>query len=201
MRHLTFFVPILLTLTACPHFITPLPAPIEVSGTYRHPASGLEFPESVGDYHRAQMTRFDREGLDVGIGYNHEEPDALVAFTVYVRRPIVLDDGRVATLDRQFDVERDVIHEHHPGATEATHREVKITDGNRTLPGHAAEFHYVDDFSYAKREVVSFLYLFDRDGWIVKYRITFAAIQRFSAEHFVEEFLKIAPWGACAARP
>jgi hypothetical protein len=188
----------LLPLAACPGVSGPQPASIRVNGTYEHPASGLAFPESVGAFRRGEITPFDREGRNIGVGYNYEGTDALVAFTVYVRRPLVLESGEVASLGRQFAIERDVIRQYHPDASEAWSLEVEISEADRKLPGYAAEFRYREQFNFARRDVVSFLYLFDRDGWFVKYRITYAERGEAASERVFGEFLKIAPWGACA---
>lgn len=198
LRHATGLVVGLLAMTACPSVTGPPVAPIRVSGPYEHSASGLQFPERVGAFHRAEINQFDRAGLDVGVGYNYEEADASVAFTVYVRGPLVLENGESASLGHQFFIERNVIRQYHQDALEVWSQEVEISDSQRTLPGYAAEFHYNDLFNFARRDVVSFLYLFDRDGWVIKYRITYAEHQQSSSERIVGEFLKIAPWGTCA---
>jgi hypothetical protein len=196
-RPVTVLIALLAT-TACPGISGPLPAPIRVTGTYGHPASGLPFPERVGEFQRTEVNQFDREGLNIGVGYNHEESGALVAFTVYVRPPMVLENGEVPSLGRQFAIERDAIRQYHPNASEVWSQDIAISAADRSLPGYAAEFHYNDLFNFAQRDVVSFIYLFDRDGWIIKYRITYREDQESSAERVFANFLKVTPWGTCA---
>jgi hypothetical protein len=35
-----------------------------------HPFSGFVFPPRVASFHREEVTRFDKEGKDLGVGYN-----------------------------------------------------------------------------------------------------------------------------------
>ncbi|HVN38003.1 MAG TPA: hypothetical protein VMW19_07510 [Myxococcota bacterium] len=195
VRHLVVLAA-LLAATSCPGFSGPALTPIRVTGTYEHPGSALRFPEAVGSFRRADITQFDRSGENIGVAYNYEEPDASVAFTVYVRRQIVAESGEVASLGRQFVLERDAIRQYHGNASEDWSLEVEFLDSDRTLPGYAAGFHYSQPFNFSNQDVISFLYLFDRDGWVVKYRVTYAERQS-SAEHVFADFLKVAPWGRC----
>jgi len=198
-RHVTALVLALLAVTACPAATGPRVEPIHVAGTYEHPASGLRFPEQVGGFRRAEINQFDRDGLNIGVGYNYEEADASIALTVYVRRPLVLEKGELASLGHQFAIERYVIHQYHRDVSEVWSQDVEISDSDRSFPGYAAEFHYNEFFNFAERDVVSFLYLFDRDGWVVKYRITYAERQQSASGLVFGQLLKIAPWGTCAA--
>ena len=188
----------LLALSACPSVSGPQPTPIRVQGSYTHPASRLEFPEQVAGFRRGEITQFDAQGENLGVGYDYEAADATVAFTVYVRRPLVFEDGEPESLGRQFAVERSVIRRYHEDNAELWSLDVEMEAAGRSLPGYAAEFRYNDLFAYARHDVVSFLYLFDRDGWFVKYRITYAEPQDAAASAVVARLLATAPWGTCA---
>ena len=192
----------LVALTACPSIRLAEPAgqadaaPIRVAGTYVHPASGLEFPEQVGTFRRADILALDRDGPTLVVGYNHEEAGASVAATVYAWKAPT--SGEDASLERQFERERDGVRQFHEGAREDGSRAVSFSVRGRPVPGFAAEFHYSDVFNYTLQAVDSFLYVFERDGWIIKYRISVAERQRAAAEPIAREFLRNAPWGSYA---
>ena len=169
------------------------------AGSYTHPASRLEFPEDVAGFRRGEITQFDANGENLGVGYDYETADATIAFTVYVRRPLVLEDGEPESLGRQFAVERQLIRRYHQDKAEIWSLDVEMETDGRTLPGYAAEFRYNDLFAYTRHDVVSFLYLCDRDGWFVKYRSTYAEPQDSAASAAVARLLATAPWGPAQA--
>lgn len=173
---------------------------IHASGTWQHQPSGLSFPEQVGSYRRVVINQYNQPGTDIGVGYNYESYAASVAFTVYVRPPLTLQSGALASLSEQFDIEREVIRIHHPGTQESWVRDDAFLTENGSAPVKTAEFRYVENFSFRRQPVVSQLYLFDLDGWIVKYRLTFAAAQEEQAREIARHILTSAPWGRRAAQ-
>src|SRR2546421_3121334 len=74
-------------LCGCPSVSThPLAQPekSEPRGPYVHSASGIVMPETVGNFKRGTILRFDAEGLDVGVSYNLNTASRHIAATVYV---------------------------------------------------------------------------------------------------------------------
>jgi hypothetical protein len=188
-------------LLGCPSVTPPGVLAIRSDGPWEHPASGLRFPEQVASYQRVVINQYDAAGTNVGVGYNYESLAASVAFTVYVRPPLTLESGATASLAEQFDIERQVIHAHHAGGDEAWVHEASAVTERGSVPAKAAEYRYDQEFSDGRRPVVSQLYLFDRDGWFVKYRVTFAKAQEERARVLVEAMLSSAPWGAIGSAP
>ena len=173
---------------------------IRASGTWEHQASGLRFPDQIGSYRRVVINQYNQPGTDVGVGYNYESYLASVAFTVYVRPPLTLQSGALASLSEQFEIEKEVINIHHPGTQESwVHDESFLTE-NGSVPVKAAEFRYTENFSFRRQPVVSQLYLFDLGGWFVKYRLTFAEAQEQQARELAGHMLISAPWGRRAAQ-
>jgi hypothetical protein len=188
-------------LAECPARTPPGVTAIEASGSWRHPASGLVFPDSVGNFRRVSINRYDEAGTDVGVGYNHEVGGELVAFTVYVRPPVTLRTGEPASLEQQFRMEKQVVRSRHPGASESWSRAVALLGEGVPRSGFAAEFGYTETFAGLPQPVVSRLYLFESDGWFIKYRVTFAATAEGAPRRTAEALLRTAPWGAIGGEP
>ena len=168
--------------------------PIRAEGDYAHGPTGLAFPERVGPFERVSISAYDAPRTGIEVGYDYRSFDALVAFTVYVREPLRSDSGELASLEQQFGLEKAVITADHPGAEESWSRETAAATDGIALPGQAAQFEYDERFNLSKQPVLSRLYLFDRGGWFVKYRATYARDQAGEAESVLEELLAVAPW-------
>ncbi len=168
---------------------------INATGTWIHQASGLPFPERIANYRRGAINQYDRRGTDVGVGYNFEGDDASVAFTVYVRPPVTLESGAPASLAEQFEIEKEVIRIHHPGTRESWVREESFLTEKIPVLAKSAEFEYTENFSLHRQPVISQLYLFEREGWFIKYRLTFAKDQEQQARQVARRMLEKAPWG------
>lgn len=184
----------LVFLAGCPTLVQPAGAPrsIQASGPYTHAASGVVFPESLGRFRRASIQVYDAFEQAI-VGYNVETADARIAATVYVLpRP---RDARLAVRDlaTQFDLECDNIIEQHAGATAGERWTPPPTANGETTPGRAAMFHYSEVFAQEQRALESLLFLFEFEGWRVKYRITYPfALRDRAAEEargFVSSFL------------
>jgi hypothetical protein len=188
-------VALALGLAGCPRATPPGATAIKAAGTWSHAASGLQFPDRLGAARRSGITQFDQRGADVGVGYDHEVADAMVAFTVYVRPPVALATGEPATLAQQFELEKDVIVRAHAGASEASSEPMTFARNGQSVSGFAAELSFHDVFAGRRQPLVSRLYLFAADGWVVKYRLTFPATQP-GARAAADALLAVAPWGA-----
>src|SRR5712691_5780932 len=54
------------------------------TGPYTQAASGMTFPESVGDFTRVNIIRYRPDGTDESAGYNRLEQSHEIVGTVYV---------------------------------------------------------------------------------------------------------------------
>lgn len=161
---------------------------IHAQGTYQHSLSALDFPEEVGDFRRVVINQYDRFGENLGVGYNYNDPFVAVIFTVFVYRPMVLQSGRNASLEEQFEKERENILLAHRGGIET--RSGPAANGE----GFLAEYQYEDWFGFRRQPVVSWLSLFQQEGWIIKYRLTYPAAREEDNRPIAERFLQMAPW-------
>lgn len=182
-------------LLACPTIVaTPQPVSVQATGTWTQEASGLRFPEQIGDWRRVQITRFDERGANVGVGYNHETLRASVTFTVYVypSRSVAEADAGLAG---DFALAEKSLHDHHPDAQVSWKRDETFQTRAGPVPVKAAEYRYVEDFAQARQPVLSQLHLFEVLGWTIKYRMTFAAVQEGEARDVAQRLLADSPWG------
>lgn len=182
-------------LAGCPSATTVGPAPrtSNPAGTFVHGPSRFEFPETFGKFRRVAITQYDDEGRDIGVGYNLDE-DLRIVLTLYVYPPGRDASGDLIPLARQFEGERANILRYHIGAQSSAPWTPPQTENEEPSPGHAVAFRYEEDFAGGRNLLTSLLYLFEYDGWIVKYRITFPAAQQEEAGLVSEVFVSAFPW-------
>lgn len=193
MRKMPLLV-LLLVLTGCPT-LGGVP-----KGPYVHAPSGFVFPESFGKVRRVSVDRFDATGENVGVGYNLEEPGRQVALTLYVRPPLQHEDGRLMALAEQFELERQAVVDHHPSAQSGASEAAPATRNAEPSPGLLAAFRFDEVFAYRNQRVDSLLYLFEYEGWFVKYRITHPAAQAAAAGAEARAFVSTFVWKGGAAQ-
>ena len=168
-------------------------APVPASGTYTHAPSGFAFPETFEKFRRVSIIRYDDAGNNIGVGYNLDTPEIGVALTLYVRPAARSESGVLLPLSKQFDIEKYVVAHEHPGARVGPQLTPPKTQNHEPNDGYAIAFRYSQMFDGYVREVTSLLYLFEYDGWLVKYRITYPLSQEakaaVAAQVFVSDFL------------
>jgi hypothetical protein len=181
-----------LLLAACPagtgpgRNYAPLDEPVEfeAAGDYEHEPSGMLFPPTVADFVRVELTRYDRDGLDVSVGYNHP---MFVALTVYVL-PASIRPAPEKELD---DTERSV-RGYSPDAKLEEKGSVRIAQGGQVAEGLHMRQHYRD--RKLDRTMVTETYVFRRTGnrmaWLVKYRITYPASIASNARPAIDRFVE-----------
>jgi hypothetical protein len=60
------------------------PQVIAATGTYRHPASGMEFPPEVGEFKRALLLQYDKAGQNISARYEIDGAATKLAAEIYV---------------------------------------------------------------------------------------------------------------------
>lgn len=183
-------------ITGCPTVSGPSRGarPIEASGLYVHGPSGFSFPESFGAFRRVEINQFDSSGMDVGVGYNLEQADSQIALTLYVYPRARDANGSILTLESQFEIERTYILQAHPGGKASETWTPTTTQNHEASPGYATTFRYQQLFAYRQQEIESLLYLFDYEGWAVKYRITYPLAQQAKANLVSQVFVSSFIW-------
>lgn len=169
-----------LVLAACPSTPTrsdpPVPSthidpavPLEgVRGVYRHPGSGIFFPPSMGRFVRVSAHRFDVEGNNIGLGYNHYYEAQFVYGTLYVYPAPTphdpeawFEDHEIADLVREHEYTRVIARE----TTPTTFRGEPVIVETALLELDMPQASGVSD-------ACSLLSVFRTGPWLVKYRFS-----------------------------
>lgn len=178
---------------------TPELKDIAVTGTYVHAASGIAFPETMGRFRRTSVTQFNSSATNVGVNYDIDAhfpypgvPDLQERVSVFVYPPTRAADGSPESLSSEF--------EHEAALIARIHGDVRVTPpwvpaqtkNHELLPGHAVAYRYTQVFAGRPQTVESQLYLFEYQGWRIKYRFTYplseAKIGRPLSQYFVAFF-------------
>ena len=180
------------------------PVPLHDQSDYTHAGTEMIFPEHIGKFQRVQITQFAPEEKDVGIGYNFYDPVSPISATVYIYlAPSVVSIGsspEVAetTKDLMFqshlnDVKREIM-QVHPDAKLISENSCVVTIGEQSHKGQEVTFEFAYVFGTKPQDSISQLYLFQHDGWMIKYRFTFPKVTAVTSEAVVMDFLKKLVW-------
>ncbi|MFH1226692.1 MAG: hypothetical protein V1701_02160 [Planctomycetota bacterium] len=196
--------------TGCPTIITspqtkPLdnPVTIQTCGIYTHPQSSMEFPEIVGHFQRFEITRFDESGLNVGVSYNLMNSSFQMAVMVYIYPGPRMSGPKTETasaahqmiITNMYEAEKSGIIEAHQGARLITDTEVILRQGEIKQKGMVAVFEYDGVFVLQQQQLVSHLYLFNHNGWMIKYRFTHPKNITAVTEE-IDKFMQFLKWTA-----
>ena len=184
------------------------PREVEVSGPYTQAATGMIFPESVGDFKRTDVISYNSERTDESAGYLLEKDAKQIAITVYVY-PVPADLGTALTQnlpkddlvgawymlgEELFNEEEQGIVELHPGSQLLDGGETAFEQHGVTYPGAVSTFRYDEEFFGRVQKVRSQLQLFPMVGgkWMVKYRVTYP--EGFDGAGAANAFIHALPW-------
>jgi hypothetical protein len=146
-------------------------------------ASGMTFPLTVGDFRRAEVTRYDAAGTDIGVGYNLGSPTPTVAATVYVypaplsslgSPPQIVADGRNHLCDGEFARRKAELTRAHPGARLIREGPALPPGVGSRLAGTMAVYEIDEMFDGRRQTLSSQLYVYCHVGrnWAIEYRFT-----------------------------
>lgn len=164
-----------------------LPRPTE---TYTHAPSQFRFPPRIGGFEREAVTQYDRDGLDVSVGYNplrHRIAATVYVYPILQRPP---DD----TLEGQFGSSKAAVLAHKSGAQLISEGAVQMSLGGQQRIGRHATFTYVGEFASQRQPVRSELYLFTHGRWFIKYRVTYPVGEQTVAEPASRAFINELGW-------
>ena len=171
---------LLITLFGCQKYQTALPEnqtsnrPVEIqtSETYLHPESTFRLPATVESFQRVSLTRFDKQGLNVGAGYKLQNDPCNLTVTIYLyptpRMQLIGADQDVINsieaswLEQEYSTVKKQILYGYSGAQVIT--ELPTVDNGYT--GHQGIFQFQNTKSVLK------LYVVDH-RWSVKHRYTY----------------------------
>lgn len=157
---------------------------------YTNAASQFRFPPRIGGFAREQVTQFDRQGQDVGVGYNHLGHG--IAMTVFVYP--ILQRAPDDTLNGHFSTCKAEVLRRHSGAQLVSEDAVQISPGGVQRSGHHATFTYTEMFANQRQAVRSELFLFTHGQRFIKYRATYPVGQQAAAEPVLRAFIDELAW-------
>jgi len=205
-RHLIIFI-IAIVLSGCPAARTkPLAQPeaVAIQGVYTHPASGMTFPTSIGDFERSAVLLKDTRGHYVNARYDLLSMAVSVAVDIDLYPAPHLDTvglpsamvgiARENLSQQEFESRRREAMSSRPDAVLVQEREITLPQSNNPFAGKMALFEYEDVFSRQRQLLRSQLYLFcfAGDAWIIKYQFIYP--KNADASQEIENFMMNLPW-------
>lgn len=181
------------------------PQDVTAPGTVPHRTARTGFPETIGDFRRLAVVRYDADGNDISANYQLVRDDGEVRATIYIYPATPGLPPPVAP-----DVRERICREHFDGI-EAAIRQA-YGQGVRIERTEAAPMPRVDphlmyrsvarieaDIGRGPEPLISEtrLYCFVDFVWLVKYRISASAGMDASAA--IESFVRLGPWPGQAA--
>ena len=158
--------------------------------TYINTPSNFQFPSMVAGFERAQITKFDPQGQDVGIGFNHLAHK--IAMTVYVYPiPQGMPEDPIRA---HFGTCKYEILKRHAGAQPISEQSVKISVGGSVRSGKRATFSYSQVFAHQHQAVLSDVYLFRNGQRFIKYRVTYPIGAQSEAKADIHNFMSQLLW-------
>lgn len=191
-----FFVPLaaigcLLALTGCSTIDryggvgTTWPGLTEV---YTNGPSGFRFPPRIGAFERQQVTKYDREGQDIGVGYDNTLVG--VAATIFVY-PVPPQEN---TLSSHFLSCEATVLSKHDGAEIESDEAIHIPVGGVQRDGRHATFTYTQLFAEHPQAVRSELFLFENNQRFIMYRATYPLANKPVAGQSVRKLINQLAW-------
>ena len=180
-------------LTVCMLFPThaePLAIEVRPTEIYTNKASHFRFPPSVQDFKRVEVIQYDRDGQNIGAGYNHHVHK--IAATVFVypipKRP---PDN---ALNGHFETCKADVLRRHEDARVVSEGIVQVSPGGKKRSGKHAEFTLTDSFAGQRQSLRSEVYLFTHGQWFIKLRVTYPTREQASAAPVIKAFIDGLAW-------
>lgn len=168
-----------------------------------HRASGMRFPERVGEFKRLTYHQSGGEGLNFTCEYQCTSGGIPIAMTVslYPAPSVtgdpsegVIREARPGMADSEYQVEVKKILMAHPQTSVVAEREYALAQGVQLHVGRYVEFEYSDRLGGRVQPVTSRLYLFNNvdEKWAVRFRVT--CPKGYPADGPVNAFLSELRW-------
>ncbi len=150
-------------------------------------ASGVVFPAKVLDFQRISQRTYNRNGTDVGVGYNQLRPEMPIIATVYVypSTPViaagspddVVQDARARQTKAEFESRQREVTNAHPGASLLGQEEVSLSEHGVAYHGWHGRFSYTQQMAGGPAALHSDLFAFGylAGRWDLEYRFSYPA--------------------------
>jgi hypothetical protein len=164
------------------------PVRIDVAGSYLHKESKMVFPDRFGNLIRTEITQFDQNGTDIGVGYSGKNLPLVITVFVYPAPDLysigspqeVVDHAREVLFQNHYEGLKGDVLRANASAVLQTDGEFELAQANETYTGKLAKYKLNYRFSLGERPSASSLYLFQVGKWLVSYRVTYP--ETFAAE-------------------
>ena len=167
--------------------------PLELSGDWVHPGSGIAFPAKAAGFGRVMPMRYDAEGNDVGVGYRRIWADQSLLFraevTIYAFPTQRQIDGGIVPFDRQFDAEASEVRSSWRDAQEVRRADSEGVDSGVAVHVRSAEFECIASPQAGNLPMITILTAYLRDKWHITYRITIPPPRRAACLAATEQLL------------
>jgi len=176
------------------------------SGSYTQAATGMTYPDSVGQFRRVNIIRYKADGSDESAGYNDAAPMREINMTVYVfpSPPIlsigsprsVVEDTRRQLCQSQYEKVQQEVRGAHPDAVLVEKKDASLTQTGITYAGHFASYDLTNTKFFGRVDVPSrseaYLYCYVGGKWSVEYRIDYP--RDFDATDSIARFMNDLVW-------
>jgi hypothetical protein len=170
------------------------PQPLNETGPYRHPASGMEFPTKIDEFNRVALAQYDAAGHIVSARYEIDGATSKITATVFVY-PIYGSAGtRAERCQRLLNEASAAVVAAHPGAQPTATDDMTLDQEGRTHTGRHAVFFFDEPIENDTRPATAQLYVFcDASGpWQLEYRFTHP--RELTVAPIIADFLNRLTW-------
>ena len=164
---------------------------LEPTQVYTNEPTQFQFPPKVAEFQReSELTQYDREGRDIGVGYNNLLQSVAATVLVYPIAQRPPND----TLKGHFETCKTEVLNHHAGAKLLAEGKAEVSPGGHKREGLQAAFSSTEVFAHQRQAVRSELYLFTHGKSFVLFRITYPVRNQAAAEPPLKAFIDGLPW-------
>jgi hypothetical protein len=170
------------------------PYRVNITGTYKHPASGMEFPPEVGEFKRTLLVRYEG-GRSVSARYAIEGASSRIEATVYVYPTRVEPSAaRAVECGNQLDAATTDFARITPNLQRTGTDDVTLDRTGTTHHGRRARFTFDEKVYTDTRPGAAEIYLFCNasDQWQVEYRFTHSSA--LDAAPIIDDFMHRLAW-------
>lgn len=174
------------------------PQDVTRAGTVAHRAARTGFPETIGNFRRLAVTRYDSEGLDLSANYQLIRPEGQIRATIYIYPAggaPTAPGARAQFCREHFEgVEGSILQAYKNADRIDEAGPAPAREGVGPGLGHRSSFRFSADIGRGAERLVSEvrLYCFVGGDWLVKYRISASA--GMDARAPIESFVRLGPW-------
>jgi hypothetical protein len=187
--HYSISIIMLFLVIGCPRVkLGYVPKTLSIRGPYTHLASNIVFPERIESFHREEIKIFAPSEMDIGVGYNLEDMSCPIAVTIYVYPPTHVK------LEDEFQEIIQVTISAYKGAKLIAKEKTSLNQTGKIYRGWKATLEYEGLFAHCRRDLISFIYLFNYNNWSIKYRITCPKKTSESAIIHIDNFMNQSKW-------